>query len=76
MVRATAIDVILRDILARMERLGLDAIRTLARLHGFEWTDAEIEAIRPAAEASLAMLARLRAIDLGPADPTTQFRIL
>ena len=59
-----------------MTPLTADAIRTLARLHGFEWTDAEIEAIRPAAEASLAMLARLRAVDLGTADPTIQFRIL
>lgn len=58
-----------------MVRLGIDTIRALARVHGFEWTDAEIEAIRPLAEASLAMLARLREVDLGPADPTTQFRI-
>ncbi len=58
-----------------MERLDVDTIRTLARRSGFEWTDAEIEAIRGAAEASCAMLARLRALDLGSADPTTQFRI-
>ena len=65
----------MRDILARMERLGIDTIRMLARLQGFEWTDAEIEAIRDAADAALAMLAQLRALDLGPADPTTQYRI-
>ena len=58
-----------------MERLGVDTIRMLARLQGFEWTDAEIEAIRGAADTALAMLARLRALDLGPADPTTQYRI-
>ena len=59
-----------------MTELTVDAIRALARLQGFEWTDAEIEAIRPSAEAALAMLARLRAVDFGAADPTTQFRIL
>ena len=59
-----------------MTELTVDAIRALARLQGFEWTDAEIEAIRPSAEAALAMLASLRAVDLGAADPTTQFRIL
>ena len=55
--------------------LTVDAIRALARRHGFEWTDAEIEAIRPVAEASVALLERLRTLDLGAADPTTQFRI-
>ena len=59
-----------------MTELTVDAIRALARLQGFEWTDAEIEAIRPSAEAALATLGRLRAVDLGAADPTTQFRIL
>jgi hypothetical protein len=58
-----------------MTPLTDDAIRTLARLSGFDWTDAEIEAIRPAAQASLAMLERLRGLDLGAADPTTQFRM-
>ena len=58
-----------------MEPLSADEIRTLARLSGFEWTDAEIEAIRPAAGAAIAMLAGLRALDLGPSDPTTQYRM-
>ena len=57
-----------------MAPLSIDAIRTLARLQGFEWTDAEIEAIRPTVEASLALLERLRMIDLGATDPTIQFR--
>ena len=57
-----------------MAPLSIDAIRTLARLQGFEWTDAEIEEIRPTAEASLTLLERLRTIDLGAADPTIQFR--
>ena len=59
-----------------MTELTADAIRALARLQGFEWTEAEIDAIRPSAQAAVAMLARLRDVDLGAADPTTQFRIL
>jgi hypothetical protein len=58
-----------------MTPLTVDAIRALARLSGFDWTDDEIEAIRPAAQASVAVLERLRALDLGAADPTTQFRM-
>jgi hypothetical protein len=58
-----------------MAQLTVDAIRALARAHGFEWSDAEIEAIRPAADASLATLERLRALDLGAADPTTLYRM-
>ncbi|MBI2202791.1 MAG: hypothetical protein HYU41_02900 [Candidatus Rokubacteria bacterium] len=58
-----------------MDRLDADTIRALARRHGFEWTDDEIAALRPLAEASLALLARLRAVDLGAADPAVQFRM-
>jgi hypothetical protein len=58
-----------------MEPLTIDRLRTLTRLHGFEWTDAELEALLPAAQAALAALDRLRALDLGSADPTTQYRI-
>ncbi|MBI1737054.1 MAG: hypothetical protein HYR51_17935 [Candidatus Rokubacteria bacterium] len=58
-----------------MERPTADTIRTLARVQGFEWTDAEIDALLPVATACLAMLARLREIDLGAADPTVQYRM-
>jgi hypothetical protein len=62
--------------LARVEPLTLDAMRAVARLQGFDWTDAELEAIRPVVEASLRLLARLETLSLDTADPTTQFRIL
>lgn len=58
-----------------MEGPTTETIRTLARLHGFEWTDAEIESMLPLASACLAMLARLRDVELGPADPTVQYRM-
>lgn len=59
-----------------MAEVTVDTLRALARLQGFEWTDAELEALRPAAEAAVAMLEKLRALPLGSADPTTQYRIL
>ena len=58
-----------------MEGPTIETIRTLARLHGFAWTDAEIEPMLPLAGACLAMLARLREVELGPADPTVQYRM-
>jgi hypothetical protein len=58
-----------------MPTLTIDSLRTLARLHGFDWTDAELEALGPGAEVALAALETLRAVDLGGADPTTQYRM-
>jgi Asp-tRNA(Asn)/Glu-tRNA(Gln) amidotransferase C subunit len=58
-----------------MAGLDVERIRALARVQGFEWTDAEIEKLRPLAEAIVATLARLREVDLGPADPSVQFRM-
>ena len=58
-----------------MAEVTVDSLRTLARLHGFDWTDAELEALRPAAGAALAMLEKLRALPLGSADPTVQYRV-
>ncbi len=54
----------------------LETLRRAARVAGFEWSDAELEAIRPAVEASRRLLAALDAIPLEAVDPTTQFRIL
>jgi hypothetical protein len=54
----------------------LDALRAAARLAGFEWTDAELEAIRPMVEASLRLLAGLEELPLAEVEPTTQYRIL
>ncbi|MBI2218331.1 MAG: hypothetical protein HYU51_13650 [Candidatus Rokubacteria bacterium] len=58
-----------------MAPLTIDTLGTLARLHGFDWTDTELEALRPGAEVAHAALETLRALDLGSADPTTQYRM-
>ena len=58
------------------DALDLDTLRRAARVAGFVWTDAELEAIRPAVLASLRLLATLDALPLDGVEPTTQYRIL
>jgi hypothetical protein len=59
-----------------MDPLTLDTMRALARLQGFAWSDAELEAIRPVVEAGRRLLAKLETPSLAAVDPTTQYRIL
>ena len=59
-----------------MEPLTIEAMRAIARVQGFEWTDAELEAIRPVVEVSRRLLARLDSLPLDTRDPSTQYRIL
>ena len=56
--------------------ITLDTLNRLARLAGFEWTGAELEAIRPALERLLDGLARLEALPLGDVEPASQYRML
>lgn len=53
--------------------IDLDTLRAGARLAGFSWTDAELEAIRPQVEAALRLLRALEAIPVD-AEPTTYYR--
>jgi Asp-tRNA(Asn)/Glu-tRNA(Gln) amidotransferase C subunit len=55
--------------------VDLDTLRSSARLAGFEWTDAQLEAIRPMVEASLRLLAGLEDLPLDDVEPTTQYRM-
>ena len=56
--------------------LDLDTLRRSARLAGFDWSDAELEAIRPMVEASLRLLGGLETLPLEDVEPTTQYRML
>jgi hypothetical protein len=56
--------------------LDLDTLRRCARLAGFDWTDADLETIRPMVEASLRLLASLETLPLDGVEPTTQYRML
>jgi hypothetical protein len=54
----------------------LETLRRAARVAGFDWTDQELEAIRPGAQAALRLLATLDTLPLDAVEPTTQYRIL
>ena len=56
--------------------IDLEVLRGSARLAGFDWSDAQLEAIRPMVEASLRLLARLEELSLDDVEPTTQYRML
>jgi Asp-tRNA(Asn)/Glu-tRNA(Gln) amidotransferase C subunit len=56
--------------------INLDTLRRIARLAGFDWTDAELDAMRPVLERTLETLGRLEALPLGEVEPATQYRVL
>ena len=62
-------------ILVSRAPLSRVSLRAGSRLAGFDWTDAELDAIRPMVEASLRLLAELEQLPLEEVEPTTQYRI-
>jgi Asp-tRNA(Asn)/Glu-tRNA(Gln) amidotransferase C subunit len=56
--------------------IDLDSMRSTARLAGFDWSDVELEALRPILERTLALLAQLEALRLGDIEPATQYRMV
>ena len=58
------------------EVFDVETLRRAARVAGFAWTDAELQPLRRAVEASLRLLATLDALPLDAIEPTTQYRIL
>ena len=60
--------------LARMD-IDLATLKHAARLAGFDFTDADLEALRPGLERALDQLARLEALPLAGLEPTTQYRM-
>lgn len=59
---------------ARMEKLTVDALRTMATAQGLELSDAELAALLPLVEAGRNGLAAIR--DIPPEiEPASQFRI-
>jgi Asp-tRNA(Asn)/Glu-tRNA(Gln) amidotransferase C subunit len=61
--------------LARME-ISVESLRRTAAFGGFVWTDAELEAIRPAVQRLLESLELLERLPTGDVEPTTQYRVL
>jgi len=61
--------------LARMD-IELDTLKAVVRLAGFDFADAELEALRPGLERTLEQLARLETLAIAGIDPATQYRML
>lgn len=56
--------------------IPLDDLTRVARLAGFEWTEADLAPIRPVLERALEALAGLERLGPGAPEPTTMYRIL
>ncbi|MGH7391211.1 MAG: hypothetical protein ACREM3_17390 [Candidatus Rokuibacteriota bacterium] len=56
--------------------ITLDDLTRAARLAGFHWSAADLEAIRPALERALDALAALERLGPDAPEPTTTYRIL
>ncbi len=59
-----------------MTTLSRDALAQWARLAGFEWTEAELDAIAGPLRRALEGLARLERLPLRDVEPVIQFRVL
>ena len=55
--------------------MTITEMREIARAQGFEFTDAELEGLRPLVERTLTLLQRLETVAAPALDPTTQFRM-
>jgi len=56
--------------------IRLETLKSLSQLAGFDWGDAELEAVRPAVARTLDLLASLETLPLASVEPTTQYRVL
>jgi len=62
--------------LACMSQTDADTLRRAARLAGFDFAAADLEALRPAIERALEALARLESLPLSSVEPVTQYRVI
>ena len=59
-----------------MSTTDLESLRHAARLVGFDFTAADLEALRPAVERALQALERLEALPLASVEPVTHYRVV
>ena len=59
-----------------MSTVDLESLRHAARLAGFDFAAADLEALRPAVERALQALERLEALPLASVEPVTQYRVV
>lgn len=56
--------------------ITLDAMRAMAARAGFQWSDDELESLRPAVVRMLEALDRLESLPLAGVEPTTLYRVV
>ena len=59
-----------------MSSTDVDTLQRTARLAGFDFSAADLQALLPAIERMLQALERLETLPLGPIEPVTQFRLV
>jgi Asp-tRNA(Asn)/Glu-tRNA(Gln) amidotransferase C subunit len=57
-----------------IDPIDLDTLRRGAQLAGFDWSDAELQEIRPQVEAALRMLRVLETVEVGGVEPAMLYR--
>jgi Asp-tRNA(Asn)/Glu-tRNA(Gln) amidotransferase C subunit len=59
-----------------MGTIDLDTLKAAARLAGFDFAAADLQAMAPAVERALQVLERLEALPLADVEPVMQFRVV
>jgi hypothetical protein len=59
-----------------MNEITIDTLVRAARLAGFDWTEQDLQPVRPGIELALTALARLERLPLAGVEPTTMYRVL
>lgn len=58
-----------------MEPVTVEALRKIAALQGYAWSDAEVEAILPQVARGLLLVERLTTLPLRDIEPAIQYRV-
>ncbi len=58
-----------------MEPVTVEALKSMARLQGYAWSDAEIEAILPQVARGLTLVEKLGALSASDPEPAIQYRL-
>lgn len=58
-----------------MEPLGVEALRHVATLQGYTWSDEELERLRPMVERGLTLVEKLAALVPQDLEPAIQYRM-
>ena len=62
-------------ILARMDPLSIETLRTIAKSQGLDLSDAELGGLLPLVQAGHALMQSLEAVALDDVEPTSQYRM-